>query len=188
MGRRIGTLLAVALLACALLAGCDLGGSSRDPVPDEQQVLRLYAGEVLNLDPATAQNPPSEAQPLPLLYGSLVTLDANLRPVPYDADRVDVSADGLSYTFHLRSNLRFGDGASLTADDVAYSINRAISPCTMDINVNLYVAALKDALTFAGEGCEDGRPTGAEAGQPPAIATLIGMPSSCPIPRHCNSS
>ena len=40
----------------------------------------------------------------------------------YAADKVAVSADGLTYKFHLRDGITFHDGSKITADDVAWSL------------------------------------------------------------------
>jgi peptide/nickel transport system substrate-binding protein len=37
-----------------------------------------------------------------------------------------ISADGLSYTVHVRSNMKFHDGTTLTPDDVVYSFQRVL--------------------------------------------------------------
>jgi len=37
-----------------------------------------------------------------------------------------ISADGLTYTFHIRHDVKFHDGTDLTADDVKYSLERAL--------------------------------------------------------------
>ncbi len=154
-------------LMLALLAGCDLGRSSTDPVPDSQQVLRVVAPPLLTLDPAQYDqlawtNPfvyeGQNRQALVLLYSGLVTLVQNLRPVSYDADHIAVSPDGLTYTFHLRADLRFTDGAAITADDFAYSLNRAISPCG---GQSLLLEHLKDAIhRLCGSGMRQRRPPG----------------------------
>jgi len=41
------------------------------------------------------------------------------------AESWEVSADGLSYTFNLRSDVKFHDGSEFTADDVKFSLDRA---------------------------------------------------------------
>ncbi|MFP4974082.1 ABC transporter substrate-binding protein [Paenibacillus sp. CN-4] len=56
-----------------------------------------------------------------LLYASLVTVDDKGVPVPELAEKWDVSEDQLTYTFHLRKDLKFSDGSPLTADDVAFT-------------------------------------------------------------------
>jgi peptide/nickel transport system substrate-binding protein len=37
-----------------------------------------------------------------------------------------ITSDGLNYTFHLRSNVKFHDGTTMTADDVIYSVQRVL--------------------------------------------------------------
>ena len=41
-------------------------------------------------------------------------------------DNGGISADGLTWTYHIRSGLKWSDGVPLTADDVAYTFNRVI--------------------------------------------------------------
>jgi oligopeptide transport system substrate-binding protein len=53
---------------------------------------------------------------------------ATLGPRPAVAERWDVSADGLSYTFHLRPTARWSNGDALTSADFLYSFRRALSP------------------------------------------------------------
>lgn len=76
------------------------------------------------LEPALAPDP----MILGMIFGGLVSLDAGLRVVPEGADRWTVSADGTLYTFHIRPNLRMGDGSTVTASDFAWSLNRALTP------------------------------------------------------------
>jgi ABC-type transport system substrate-binding protein len=44
------------------------------------------------------------------------------------ADLPTVSADGLSWTFNLRAGITFADGKPITADDIAYTWERMLSP------------------------------------------------------------
>ncbi len=63
-------------------------------------------------------------------FEGLYTLDDKGTPIPGQAESVDISDDGLTYTFHLRDGLKWSDGQPLTANDFVYSWNRAISPDT----------------------------------------------------------
>ena len=56
-----------------------------------------------------------------LLYTPLVQVDDKGEPIPGLAEKWDVSTDNLTYTFHLRQDLKFSDGTPLTADDVAFT-------------------------------------------------------------------
>lgn len=44
---------------------------------------------------------------------------------PGVAEKWDISADGLEYTFFIRRNLKFHDGSAVTLSDVVFSLNRA---------------------------------------------------------------
>jgi len=46
--------------------------------------------------------------------------------VPQLADTWEISEDGLTYTFHIRSGVTFHDGAEMTASDFAYSLQRGM--------------------------------------------------------------
>ncbi|PFH86208.1 ABC transporter substrate-binding protein [Bacillus cereus] len=57
-----------------------------------------------------------------VIFASLVSTDKQGKPTPELAEKWDVSSDQLTYTFHLRKDLKFSDGSPLTADDVAFSL------------------------------------------------------------------
>lgn len=65
------------------------------------------------------------------LFEGLVTLDAtNARPQPGVAERWEVSADGKTYTFHLRRDARWSNGDPVTADDFVFAFRRGLLPET----------------------------------------------------------
>lgn len=60
------------------------------------------------------------------VYEQLVRVAANgVDLEPGLAERWDISADGLTYTFHLRPGVQFSDGTDLKASDVKFSLDRA---------------------------------------------------------------
>jgi peptide/nickel transport system substrate-binding protein len=67
---------------------------------------------------------------LPQLYNSLVAFDADLNVVPALAESWDVSDDGLTYTFHLRTGVTFADGSDFDAADVVASYETIKNPDT----------------------------------------------------------
>lgn len=83
-----------------------------------------------NYDPhkTTAQ---AAAEILFMLGDTLVAIEPDMKTLsPALAKSWDVSEDGLTYTFHLRDDVTFCDGRAMTAEDVAWSLNRWIDPAT----------------------------------------------------------
>jgi oligopeptide transport system substrate-binding protein len=64
------------------------------------------------------------------LMEGLTALDMDLKPVPGAALSWDVSADGLTYTFHLRPDGKWSNGDPLTAADFVYAMRRGVDPKT----------------------------------------------------------
>lgn len=58
------------------------------------------------------------------IYETLYTLNEDYEPTPMLAESVDVSEDGLTYTFHLREGVKFHNRNEMTSDDVVASMNR----------------------------------------------------------------
>ena len=50
--------------------------------------------------------------------------------IPYLAESWTVSEDGKVITFVLKDGIKFHDGTPLTAEDYAWTLNRAIDPAT----------------------------------------------------------
>jgi peptide/nickel transport system substrate-binding protein len=88
--------------------------------------------EAPGLDPA--KNPAQAAiRVFDLMYSRLTRLDAQMRPQPDLAEKWDISADGKTYTFHLRQGVKFHNGRALTSTDVKYTYERIIDPATASI-------------------------------------------------------
>jgi oligopeptide transport system substrate-binding protein len=119
----------LALLAM-LLMGCGTSNGSTNQLDPNQvftwPLIHVANFKALVLDPANVTDIYS-ASVTNAIYGGLVTTDHNLNVIPNMATW-DVSPDGRTYTFHLKPNLHFSDGSPLTANDFAYSIDRALDP------------------------------------------------------------
>ncbi len=89
--------------------------------------LRLPGYLPPTLDPALVQDATS-AEYAVHLFSGLVSLSAELEVVPDLAESWDVLENGRVYRFYLREDAVFADGSPLTAEDVAYSLERACSP------------------------------------------------------------
>lgn len=92
--------------------------------------------------------PPSERDLAALLFNGLTRPGPDGQPQPALAERWAISPDATAYTFTLRSGLRWHDGAPLTADDVAWTLNAVRGddfpgdPALRDIWRNVRVTAL----------------------------------------------
>ena len=97
------------------------------------------------LDPALAVDSQS-TNAVSMLFSGLVSLNASLNVQPQLASSWDMSPDALTWTFHLRPNLRFSDGTPLTSADVVYSFDRALQPKTESPTALSYLGIIRDAV------------------------------------------
>jgi oligopeptide transport system substrate-binding protein len=148
-----GFLPTLLVLMSMLLVAC--GGSTTTTTtvpsakaPAAQQVLNMPfengVSDIKTFDPALSTDAPSIAA-IDLVFTGLVQFDNLLTVQPQLASSYQLAPDGLTWTFHLRSNLKFSDGTPLTSADVAYSINRALLPATKSSVAPIYLALLKDS-------------------------------------------
>ncbi len=112
--------------------------------PPDKQVLRYPIGapDFSSLDPALS-DAATDYTAVSLIFPGLVRLTSDNTVVLDLASSYQVSPDGRSYTFTLRPHLTFSDGTPLTASDVAYSINRTLSPATASPTAS-FLSAIKD--------------------------------------------
>lgn len=117
-----------AVLGLLAFAGC---WSRESPVRAGNRAQVLHRGlgaDVADLDPHLVTGLP-EFNVVSALFEGLVAEDpADLHPIPGVAERWESSADGLTYTFHLRTNARWSNGEPVTARDFIASFRRVLSP------------------------------------------------------------
>ena len=118
------TLGTVALGSAALLARGNSGSSSSSSSKDIQWNL---TSPIQTLDSSLATDTYSN-----IIIGNtnagLTRVDKDGKAQPELAKSVDVSKDGLTYTFHLRDGLKWSNGDALTAKDFVYSWQRVVDP------------------------------------------------------------
>ena len=108
---------------CAVIVATLLGLSAALGFAQDEMLVVALPGEAQTLDMqiTTAEVAGSISSHW---LETLVAFDANWTPQPHLAASVDVSDDGLVYTFNLRQGITFHDGQSLVAGDVIASLNR----------------------------------------------------------------
>jgi len=102
--------------------------STRPLVPNPDTLVHTTFGDVDKMDPAVAYDTAS-GQIIELTMETLVYYKlpgASTEIAPKLAKSWDVSPDGKVYTFHLDETAKFNDGSPVTAEDVKYSIDRAV--------------------------------------------------------------
>src|SRR6266567_2162490 len=141
-------------LLTIFLSACDIfGGNNNHQVPKLVKAATRYqvyidpqigVSDISTLDPAQV-NDSFSANAIQMVFTGLVQLDDKLQVRPQLAQSWDESSDGLTWTFHLKSNLKFSDGKPLTSRDVAYSIDRALQPATKSDVAPIYLGLIKDS-------------------------------------------
>jgi len=79
-----------------------------------------------------------------LLFDNLVYLDDQGRPTPWLAKSWDISADGKTYTFHLRDDVTFSDGSKLDAETIRINLEHMRAPATKSPLAGPYIAPYLD--------------------------------------------
>jgi oligopeptide transport system substrate-binding protein len=116
--------------------------------PASSGALRLRGDDPISLDPAIAQDAGSAVYIVEIFSG-LVRLDKDLKVQPDVAARWDVSPDGKTYTFHIDPKAQFQDGRPVTAEDVKYSWERALSPDTASVTAANFLGDIVGARDVA---------------------------------------
>lgn len=137
--------LLIAVLAIVVLAACtaneDTGksdqqvqetdeGATDGETASNEKVLRVNNGtEPKSLDPSIGFDAVSW-DPLNNLMEGLTRLDEEHRAGPGVAESWDISADGLTYKFHLRDNAAWSNGDPVVAADFEYAWKYMLNPET----------------------------------------------------------
>ncbi len=122
INRRAAALASVSMLALVAAAGGVLAATPKDTL-----VVALAFDDIITLDPAEAFEI-SAGEVMGNAYDRLLRYDvADPSKLLGDLARTwTVSADGRSFSFELKPALKFASGNALSADDVVFSLQRAV--------------------------------------------------------------
>ena len=87
-----------------------------------------------------------------IIFDGLIKLDEKMEPVPHLALSWENPPDGLVWVFHLRNDVKFHDGAQLTAEDVKFTFDKINDPSLnspyISIFENFKSVRIKDTYTI----------------------------------------
>jgi ABC-type transport system substrate-binding protein len=136
--------LTLGVMATSVLAACGPGTPPTAPAATSAPAAVATAAPTAAPNPTTAGAAPigtlryanadfsnESTDPINLesawgfaMYDSLLTFDPQGSVVGNLAEKFDLSADGLTWTFKIRRGVKFHNGDPLTADDVVFSLQR----------------------------------------------------------------
>ncbi len=147
---KIITLFLLCLIAL-ICSSCNLFGDNTPiklvKAPASKQVYTTPVtglSDFTALDPALATDQPS-INAISMIFTGLVSLNDKLDVQPQLAQTWSLGSDGVTWTFHLKPELKFSDGTPLSANNVVYSIDRALQPTTQSSIAPIYLALIKDS-------------------------------------------
>ncbi len=111
-----------------------------------------------------------------LMYDSLITYSQkDMSPQPGLASDWETSSDGLTWTFTIRDDVKWSDGEKLTADDVAFTLNRILDGGPESSTWGSYLGSVEKITA------PDPTTVVLELSQPNAVLPLLPMPI---LPEH----
>lgn len=170
VSRSLAPLAAAAMLVAALAWA--LSGAQLPPA----DFTFCNGSEVKSLDPQIVTGQPENNMVNCLFEGLVRWNPKDLTPMPGVAERWEISADRLEYTFFVRDAAKWSDGAPVTAHDFHYSLRRLLDPLTA-AQYNYQSFYIKNAKKYAsgGRAVRPGDPVEVELNvSPDAINSIRG--------------
>ena len=130
--RRVLTAIVAATLAAGMVAACNPNSNeddSGDGSGTGKTLVVARTGDIDKLDPALS-TAFQTVQTLGLVYGRLVTTDAQGKIIPDLAEKWQIAPDGKQVTFTLRKDVKWHNGDPFVAADVKATIERILDEKT----------------------------------------------------------
>lgn len=122
------------IAAFSLLIGC---GGEQPPRPADAYAFAL-GSDPETFDPGSMSGSVEGDVAYQLFEGLLSPAADDGPPEPGVAERFDLSADGRTYTFHLRADARWSNGDPVTAEDFDYAWRRVLKHKVAADYINLF--------------------------------------------------
>jgi peptide/nickel transport system substrate-binding protein len=135
---KLGWIVVAVLLSIALIALPACGGTPAEQEEEEEEeegipykndgiFIQETIGDIDSLDPAWAYDTASGEQ-IQHMYEGLVGYDGGNTDkfLGLAADTWTIAPDGKSITFHIRPNVKFSNGDTMTVNDALYSFQRVM--------------------------------------------------------------
>ncbi|MEK4248322.1 peptide ABC transporter substrate-binding protein [Paenibacillus sp. FSL W7-1287] len=123
---KLVSMLSLVLVLALVVTGCASGSKNESGANNNEFRINL-ASEPPTLDPAQATDQVSFTV-INAIYEGLTIIDENGNVQPGIAEKWDVSEDGKTYTFTIRSDAKWNNGDPITAHDFEFSWKRALDP------------------------------------------------------------
>ncbi|WP_195959327.1 peptide ABC transporter substrate-binding protein [Clostridium saudiense] len=124
--KKLCAVVLAATLATSLFIGCGDSSSNSGSSSSNQQLVFNLGEDPETMDP-TLNNSSGAGTMILNVFEGLMVLDENDQPVEGTAESMEVSEDGLVYTFKIREDAKWSDGEAVTADNFKYSWLRALN-------------------------------------------------------------
>ena len=131
----------------AIGSGCKPRGTPVERGIREQILYRSLSADPTDIDPHLVTGLFSINVTSALFEGLVAEDPVDLHPVPGVAESWEISADALTYTFHLRANARWSNGEPVTAQDFVASCHRALTPALGATNLE-FVDPVRNARAY----------------------------------------
>ncbi|PJF08486.1 ABC transporter substrate-binding protein [Pseudorhodobacter sp. MZDSW-24AT] len=114
-------------LAVTSASGLLLATTAAFAQPAENTIVVGLSADITTFEPANISSR-DNANIARHIFGTLYTISGDGEVSPDLAENLEISEDGLNYVYTLREGLTCHDGEALTAEDAAFSFNRAKDP------------------------------------------------------------
>lgn len=130
--KKICAIALAATLGLSVLAGCSSKKADKAASASKQELVYNLGSDPKTLDPGLNESVDGAIVAVNAFEG-LAKLDDKDKAIPGQAEKWEVSDDKLTYTFHLKKDLKWSNGDPLKASDFEYAWKRVLNPETASV-------------------------------------------------------